>query len=208
MVNFTCDQCGRKYIHQRSLDRHVTRNHTDHPDFGCGQCERSFARSGNLVKHKQTCTGGTVVVPVAVPAAKKRRIGVAPELKLRKTRKSLGGAVEQFTVSMKETRHLSALKKTIAVFKPVMTKFHQEHRAYKLQIAVNVVFHKAVDPAFVTQSPVALASEMVAVYSDASSPLEDVYRQLLKFIGVYNGSGWVFSNFASLQLTLRHIVNH
>ena len=48
---------------------------------------------------------------------------------------------------------------------------------------------------------------MVAVYSDASPPLEDVYRQLLNFIEVYeyNGSGWVFSNFASLQLTSWHL---
>ena len=23
MVNFTCDQCGRKYIYRRGLDRHV-----------------------------------------------------------------------------------------------------------------------------------------------------------------------------------------
>ena len=48
---------------------------------------------------------------------------------------------------------------------------------------------------------------MVAVYSDAVPPLEDVNRQLLNFIEVYehNGSGWVFSNFASLQLTLWHL---
>ena len=48
---------------------------------------------------------------------------------------------------------------------------------------------------------------MVAVYSDSSPLLEDVYHQLLNFIEVYehNGSGWVFSNFASLQLTLWHL---
>ena len=53
----------------------------------------------------------------------------------------------------------------------------------------------------------ALASEMVAVYADAVPPLDDVNRQLLNFIEVYehNGSGWVFSNFASLQLTLWHL---
>ena len=57
------------------------------------------------------------------------------------------------------------------------------------------------------ESPVTLTSEMVAVYSGASPPLEDVYCQLLNFIEVYehNGSGWVFSNFASLQLTLWHL---
>ena len=83
-----------------------------------------------------------------------------------------------------------------------MIKFQQEHRAYKFQIAVCVVFHKAVYPSVVTQPPVALTSEMVAVYPDAVPPLEDVNRQLLNFIEVYehNGSGWVFSKFASLQL--------
>ena len=121
MVNFTCDQCGRKYIYiyHRGLYRHVRRNHTSHPVFSCDQCERSFARSNNLEKHKRTCTDARVaVVPVTAPAAKKRRTGhgVAPEFKLRKTRKSLGGDVEQFTVNMKEQKHLSKLKKYIAVF--------------------------------------------------------------------------------------------
>ena len=104
-----------------------------------------------MEKHKRTCTGARVAVPVAAPAANKRCIGDIPEFKLRKTRKSLGGAVEQFTVNMKEVKHLSTLKKSIAVFMPVMTTFHQEHRAYKFQIAVSVVFHKAVDPAVIIQ---------------------------------------------------------
>ena len=48
---------------------------------------------------------------------------------------------------------------------------------------------------------------MVDVYADAFPPLEDVNRQLLNFIEVYeqNRSGWVFSNFVSLQLTLWHL---
>ena len=79
MVNFTCDQCGRKYIYRRSLDRLVRRSHTAHPVFSCDQCERSFARSSNLEKHNQTCSGGQF----AAPAATKRCIGVAPKFKLR-----------------------------------------------------------------------------------------------------------------------------
>ena len=53
----------------------------------------------------------------------------------------------------------------------------------------------------------ALASEMVDVYADAVPPFDDANRQLLNFIEVYehNGSGWVFSNFSSLQLTLWHL---
>ena len=47
---------------------------------------------------------------------------------------------------MKEANSLSTLKKAIAVSKPVMTDFQHKHSAYKFQIAVDVVFHKAVDP--------------------------------------------------------------
>ena len=65
--------------------------------------------------------------------------------------------------------------------------------------------HNALDPSVVTQSPVTLTSEMIAVYAaDAVPPLDDINRQLLNFIEVFelNGSGWVFSNFQTLQLTL------
>ena len=46
---------------------------------------------------------------------------------------------------------------------------------------------------------------MSVVYAaDTAPPLDYVNRQLLNFIEVFelNGSGWVFSNFQSLQLTL------
>ena len=116
MVNFTCDQCERKYIYiyiyRRNLDHHVRRNHATHPVFDF-ECERSFARSTHLEKHKRTCTQVAIV-----PAAK--RCDVDSEFKLRKTRKSLGGDVEQYTVNMKEAKNLSALQKAIAVCTSVM----------------------------------------------------------------------------------------
>ena len=48
---------------------------------------------------------------------------------------------------------------------------------------------------------------MVALYVDAVAPLNVVNRQLLNFIEDYeqNGSGWVFSNFLSLRLTLWYL---
>ena len=54
-----------------------------------------------------------------------------------------------------------------------MMDFQQKHSAYKFQIAVSIVFHKAVDPALVTQQPVVLTSEMVAIYTD-DAPRNDV----------------------------------
>ena len=46
---------------------------------------------------------------------------------------------------------------------------------------------------------------MVAVYG--APPLEDINHQLLNLVEIYehNGSDWVFSHFASLQLTLCHL---
>ena len=102
---------------------------------------------------------------------------------------------------MKEAKSLSTLEKAIAVFKPVMMDFQQKHSTYKFHISVDVVFHEAVDPAVVTQPPVTLTSEMDA------HPRDDMNRQLLNSIEVYeqNGSGWVFLNFVSLQLSLEAI---
>ena len=69
------------------------------------------------------------------------------------------------------------------------------------------MFHKAVDPALVTQPPVTLRCKMVAVYAGDSPQLEETAAHLLELIEVYehNRSVWVFSNFASLQLTLYHL---
>ena len=91
----------------------------------------------------------------------------------------------------------------IHLLQPTVQKFQHEHQAYKFQIAITIVCHKAVDPSVVTQPPVTLTSEMIAVYADTVPPLDSVNRQLLNFIEVFrlNGSGWVFSHFESLQLT-------
>ena len=89
------------------------------PPSSCHQCGRSFSRADNLQTHMRNCTGRGVADPtVAVPAAKKRCTGVAPErlqFKLQKTREAIEGSVQQFTVNMKEAKSLSTLEKVIAV---------------------------------------------------------------------------------------------
>ena len=168
-LGFKCDQCEYLFMPRRNLDRHVARNHTANPTFNCDQCGKSYTVSGNLEMHKRTCTGPTA----AAPAAKRRRTGdVVPEFTGRKTRKSLGSASEMYAVNMKEANHLLALQVAVSSFQPSMAKFHREHRAYKFQMAVDVVFHKAVDPAVITVPPVTLTSEIVAVYSGDAPPYE------------------------------------
>ena len=99
------------------------------------------------------------------------------------------------------------LLRAITSFRPSMSTYHRDHCAYKFQMAVYVIFHKAVDPTVGTQPPVTLTSEMFVVYAGDAPPLEDINRQLLNLVDIYehNGSAWVFSHFASLQLTLWHL---
>ena len=110
--------------------------------------------------------------------------------------------MKRFNIDMQETQHLDHLSPALHLLLPTMKTYQTKHHAYKFQVAITIVCHKAVDPSVVTQPPVTLTSEMVAVYADAAPPLDDVSRQLLNFIGVFevNGSGWVFSHFQDLQL--------
>ena len=202
-LSFKCDQCGYLFTERRRLDRHVARNHTDNPAFNCDQCGKSYSRSGNLELHKRTCTGLTVA-----PAPKRRRTASAvPEFTLRRNKRVLGGTSEMYEVDTKQTDNLSALQGAVTSFQPSMSTYQCDHSAYKFQMAVDVLFHKAVNPTVITQPAVTLTSEMVAVYGGDTPPLEDINRQLLNLVEIYehNGSGWVFSHFASLQLTLWHL---
>ena len=97
MASFTCSHRGRWYRHKKGLKRHVRSSHANQTLFSCDQCGRSYNRADNLPRYMHICTGRAVPT-VAVPAAKKRCIGVAPEglqFNLQKTREELKGSVQQ-----------------------------------------------------------------------------------------------------------------
>ena len=169
-LSFKCDQCGYLFTERRSLDRHVARNHTDNPAFNCDQCGKSYSRSGNLEMHKRTCTG-----PIVAPAPKRHHTASAvPEFTVRRKRRALGGASEMYEVDMKESDNLTALQVAATSFQPSMSTYQRDHSAYKFQMAVDIIFHKAVDPSVINQPAVTLTSEMVAVYGGDTPPLEAV----------------------------------
>ena len=119
-------------------------------------------------------------------------------------RRAFGGAAEVHAVDMQEANQLAALEGAVLALEPVMETYRRVHRAYKFQVAVDVMFHKAVYSAVVTQPPATLRCERASVYAGGSPQQEETYRHLLELIEGYehNGSGWVFSSFVSLQLTL------
>ena len=84
----------------------------------------------------RNCTGRGVATVVAAAATVPAPVTTTKPrsrllFTLQQTRGALGGAVEQFTVNMREAKRLLTLKKAIDVVKPAMVKFQQEHRAYK-----------------------------------------------------------------------------
>ena len=115
--------------------------------------------------------------------------------------------METHTVDMNTANQLATLGDTVLSLEPTMVAYQCRHPAYKFQVALDVMFHKAVDPAVVTQPPVTLRCDMAAVYPDDSPQLVETSACLLELIEVYehSGSGWVFSSFVSLQLTLWHL---
>ena len=152
--------------------------------------------SGNLEMHKRTCTG-----------PRRRTASAVPKFTVRRKRRALDGTSEMCEVDMKESDNLTALQGAVTSFQPSMSTYQRDHSTYKFQMAVDDIFHKAVDPTVITQPAVTLTSEMVAVYGGDTPPLVDINRQLLNLVEIYEHdvSGWVFSHFASLQLTLWHL---
>ena len=75
---------------------------------------------------------------------------------VQRKRKALGGAVEVHSVDMNAANQLVALEEAVVALEPTTAAYQQRHHAYKYQIAVNVIFHKAVDPTILTDPPVTL----------------------------------------------------
>ena len=87
--------------------------------------------------------------------------------------------------------------------KSTIRQCQQKEKSVKVQIVLQAVFVKAVDPAVITVPPEVLISELFEVYADTdiSEWLEKIYKQILNCIDVYerNGSGWILDSLQSLE---------
>ena len=164
-----CIVCGRLYLHMSGMSRHMKSHQKQQPSSTCGQCGKIFSRSDNLAKHLRHCTGHSPP-PQQPPQQQQQQqhqhasTQPPPELSVHHQYTSMGGALERYSINMLGTQHLTHYS-TVLHLLPTMTQFHIKHHAYKFQVAITIVCHKAMDPSVVTQSPVALISEMIAVYT-------------------------------------------
>ena len=147
-----CTVCGRLY--QRGLVRHMKSHQQQQPASTCGQCGKMFIRQDNLVKHLRHCTGHRPPPPPPQQQQKQHATEPPPKFTINHQYTSIGGAVERYNINMQETHHLDHLSTALHLLLPLMKTFRTKHHAYKLQVAITIVCHKAVDPSVVTQPPV------------------------------------------------------
>ena len=58
--------------------------------------------------------------------------------------------MERYEIDMQETQLLDYLSNAIHLLRPTMMKFQHKHQAYKFQVVITIVCHKAEDPSVFT----------------------------------------------------------
>ena len=224
-IQYKCYHCGNDFSQRCNLDPHIKLMHGQ--SFNCTLCGKGCTRSINLEMHMRTWSssstpahrGGATSCSFTQTASTLARRGGAASCSstpahrggaafvVQRKRKALGGAVEVHSVDMNAANQFVTLEDAVVALEPTMAAYQQRHHAYKYQIAVNIIFHKAVDPTILTDPPVTLRTTMVAVYAVDVPQLVETSCNILELLEVYeqNGSGWVFSNFVSMELTLWHL---
>ena len=206
-----CTVCDRLYLYKTGLISHMKLDNQNQPASTYGQCGKMFNRKDNLLKHLRLCIGRRPPPPQQQPQHQQHQQHIQLHHHQRSPsiinthqwevlwpvtasicrRHSISTTYHQLSTPPPSTNEDLSRKNTV----PTSSRF-----------SITIVCHKVVDPNVVTQPPVTLNSEIIAVYAAvAAPPLDDVNRELQKnFIEVFElkGSGWVFSHFQDLQLTL------
>ena len=92
--------------------------------------------------------------------------------------------MEVHSVDKDTANQLVALEDAIVALGPTMAAYQRRHHAYKYQIALNIVFHKAVDSTILTDPPVTLRTTMAAMYPNELPQLVETSRHLLELLEV------------------------
>ena len=108
--------------------------------------------------HLRTCTGASTSSSSTAPPTPAHRGGEL--FAVRSRARSFGGAVETYSFDLEGADQLASLEEAVLSFEPAMSDYQRRRHSYKFQIAVDIIFHKAVDPAVVTVTPVTLRCEM------------------------------------------------
>ena len=154
------------------------------PTSTCGQCGKMFSRQDNLVKHLRHCTGHRPPPPPQQQQQQHTTTPPPPKFTINHQYKSIGGAVERYNINMQETQHLNHLSTVLHLLLPPMKNFRTKHHAYKLQVTITIACGGS-ECCHTTTSYPNFRNDCCVYAADAVPPLDDVNRQLLNFIEVF-----------------------
>ena len=191
-----CTVCGRIYLHKSGLSRHMRMHKEEQPVSTCDRCGKVFDRKDNIRNHLQHCTDHR---PPQLPQQPQQHTTAPPAtFTISHHYTSMGGAVKRFNIDMQETQHLDHLSPALHLLLPSMKTFQIKHHAYKFQVAITIVCHKAVDPSAVTQPPVTLTSDCCVCRCCTTTRRRQLAATKFRTGIRIERTGWVFPHFQDL----------
>ena len=151
------------------MRRHEEKCHQISSTNGIGTKRPQTTQNDNMVLNKRAKPSSFTIVVV-----KRALQGYACKLKI------------NYPENLEEADILTTLYTSIHAMKSTIRQYQHNEKAVKVQMVLQAVFVKAVDPAVTTDPPVVLTSESFEVYADTdiSECLEKIYKQILN-IDVY-----------------------
>ena len=216
-MHFVCEKCGRTFIQQQSLNRHVRSIHGNIIRYNCDYCGKQINRKENLERHRKICKTAP-----QVGGGMKRSTELEEDDPASKRAKKLAYEITEIE---------SALKKALVVYRIDLADVEQkepfqlvnnaifdmieklEHarqskssNAIKFTMSLAVTFYQASDPTTITDPPNVFNSESHEYYegTDLRDLLDFIYKQFLYGIELFerNGSGWVVDRIDKLDTTV------
>ena len=189
LLPYKCLICNKWFSRHNNMRRHEGKCHQASSNNGTGTKRPLTAEKDNMVLNKRA-KPRTFAVDVVKCALQDS----ACKLKI------------DYPEDLEEADILITLYTSIHAMKSTIRQYQQKQKTLKVQMVLQAVFVKAVDPTVTTDPPVELTSELFEVYADTdiSECLEKIYKQILNYIDVYerNGSGWILNSLQPLETVL------
>ena len=187
----------------------------------CTLCNKAFSRIDNLQKHKRNCnrrrgslqSGSglkrTFTFENSNMVLNKKSKFSNEGFKIETVKTAFKKAAITWTIKYgkhEEEDIINLIDASIFTVESNLLKYRGTKNALKFIMTLHAMFEKTADSTILTDPPVCSVSEPIEVYpdTDVKECLDNVYKQLLNYIDVYerNGFGWVLTELKELDNTV------
>ena len=209
-VKIRCETCALPFWSAEQLEKHAS-THKRRKTFQCTHCRKGFARADRLKMHERSCDQNPAKEKVERKSFLTLQIGRGANETFRLLESALAGVLQVWRYDFSDEEDEDIYESLHSV---VMNDAHdlviEATGIFKWYLGLKVVFHKAIDPSAVTDPPAYFQTEPFASYHKYDDDVWDTVKgHLEQQIENYetNGSGWVLSQFVSLDVTFAEMDN-